>query len=120
MANPELENGYTRIANELLEKLAGVHLSPSEWQVLLCIIRLSYGYSTKAGYVTGPRVARMTRILKPNVYRALRGLAARGMIVWQGKKIGLQKDWERWVGYKEEEPGKIILFQRDRTQKKGK
>lgn len=96
MASPQVENGFTRIANELLERLLASCLSPNEWRVLLCIVRLSYGFRTKTARITGARVASMTGIAPQNVSTALRRLAERNMIVRAGKQMGLQKDWERW------------------------
>lgn len=44
MARPQIEDGHTRIANEIMENLMKMYLLPSQWQVLLCIIRKTYGF----------------------------------------------------------------------------
>lgn len=113
MASPQLENGYTRIANELLERLAGAYLSPNEWQVLLCVIRLSYGYRTKTAHITGAKVARMTGMLKQNVYRVFERLITKNMIIREGKRVGLQKDWERWSSHAQKESEVITSEAKD-------
>jgi len=46
-ASPQIENGYTRIANELLEAMARINLTPTEWKILMVIIRNTYGYHKK-------------------------------------------------------------------------
>ena len=48
MANPQLENGYTRIANEILEAMAKVKLSPTQYRVLFVVWRYTYGFSRKS------------------------------------------------------------------------
>jgi phage replication O-like protein O len=115
MASPQLENGYTRIANELLERLAGAYLSPNEWQVLLCVIRLSYGYRTKTAHITGAKVARMTGMLKQNVYRVFERLTTKNMIIRERKRVGLQKDWERWSSHAQKESEVITSEAKDGT-----
>jgi len=52
MANPQAENGYTQIPNEILERLIALHLSPNQWQVLSVVSNL--GEYVKG---TGSRVA---------------------------------------------------------------
>jgi phage replication O-like protein O len=43
----QLEDGYTRIANELLDAISGADISRNETKVVLAIIRLSYGWNQK-------------------------------------------------------------------------
>ena len=56
MANPQLEDGYTEIANEILEALMRLHLSPNQWQVILCIIRKTYGFKKKVDYIANSQI----------------------------------------------------------------
>lgn len=45
MASPQLENGYTTIANELAEIYAELPLAGGDFRVLWVILRETYGYS---------------------------------------------------------------------------
>ena len=45
--DPQLENGFLKLANELVEAICKTHLSPNESQVLWFIIRMTYGYNKK-------------------------------------------------------------------------
>lgn len=47
MSNPQIENGYTKIANELLEALIQAELSGAEYRIVCFIIRQTYGYNQK-------------------------------------------------------------------------
>ena len=47
MANPQKENGYTTIANELLEAIYCSKFSPTEFKMLLFIFRYTYGFNRK-------------------------------------------------------------------------
>ncbi len=96
MASPQLENGHTRIANEILEHLVKMHLSPNQWQVLFCIIRKTYGFSKKVDYIANFQIAESTGLCKAVVSRALQSLGEIGLLNRKGKFIGFQKDWEKW------------------------
>lgn len=45
MANPQKENGYTAIANEIVEELVKARLNGTEMAVVLFIIRKTYGFN---------------------------------------------------------------------------
>ena len=96
MASPQVEDGYTQIANELLTHLMELYLPSNQWQVLIVIIRKTYGYRKKVDYVTNSQIVEATGLLKSNVSRALKNLTNRNVIIRQGKMIGIQKDWEKW------------------------
>ena len=48
MASPQIEDGYTKIANELLEAISKVNLSSYEFRVIMAIIRKTYGFNKKS------------------------------------------------------------------------
>ncbi len=96
MAKPQLEDGHTQIANEILEKLAKVSLSPNQWQVLIVILRKTYGFHKKVDYIANFQIGEATGLGKTVVSRCLKGLAGMNIIIRNGKHIGFQKDWEKW------------------------
>lgn len=96
MASPQLEGGFTRIANELLEALARTRLSPYETSILLILIRKTYGWHKKQDFIVLRYIALLTGIAKPNVCRTLNKLERRGLIVRDKGMVGIQKDWTKW------------------------
>jgi phage replication O-like protein O len=96
MANPQLEDGYTQIANEILENLMRICLPANQSQVLLCIIRKTYGFKKKVDWIANCQIVEATGLHKSTVSRALRRLEQQGLINRNGKSIGFQKDWEQW------------------------
>ena len=96
MANPQLEDGHTRIANELLDKLIRLHISPNQWQILFFVIRKTYGYRKKVDYITNTQIVHGTGIHKAHVSRAMSSLVNRKVLTREGKLIGLQKDYDTW------------------------
>ena len=43
MANPQIENGYTAVANEILDNLYKFSLNGTELKVISCIFRYTFG-----------------------------------------------------------------------------
>lgn len=102
MANPQKENGFTPIANEILEKLVNISLLGSEFQILLFIIRKTYGYQKKVDRISLTQFEKGTGISRPTVVKTLKNLMAKGLIVkicLPGGNIGYSfiKDHENWV-----------------------
>ena len=96
MANPQKENGHTAIANELLEIMAKTYFSSYEIQIIFAIFRKTYGWNKKEDWITNTQLAELTGIPKSHVSRTIKKLLERKMIVKNGKKIGFEKDYEKW------------------------
>lgn len=47
MANPQIEDGYTRVANEILEKVYSSGFNGTELEIILCVWRYTYGFQRK-------------------------------------------------------------------------
>jgi len=97
MANPQLENGYTRLANELLDNIVRMPLTPYEFKVILFVIRKTDGYQKKMNNITNSQIVKGTGIYKSNVSRTISKLLNRRMLIRIGKLIGVQKDYELWL-----------------------
>lgn len=96
MASPQLEDGYTKIANELLEAIIGCYLSSYEKDVLLAIVRKTYGWGKKDDWVAACQLSDLTGIPRPHITRTVKKLQAKKIVTQTGNKIGVQKDYERW------------------------
>lgn len=59
-------------------------------------VRKTYGFNKKVDRIANFQIGEITRLRKDVVSRALARLYAKGLIVRNGKKVGLQKDWEEW------------------------
>ena len=95
MANPQPDK-HTRISNELLEHLIRTPLSGNQWQVLMCIVRKTYGFHKKQDYLTNSQIIEATGLGKTVVSRCLTLLQKGNFIVRNGHITGLQKDYELW------------------------
>lgn len=97
MASPQCEDGYTRIANELLEAMCALRLNGQQWRVLMTIIRKTYGWNQKEDWISGSQIAQMTGLHRPHVCRALKALLAARVILRDGRRVGVQKDYTAWT-----------------------
>lgn len=112
MANPQLENGYTRIANEIIEALAKLKLTPYEWRVLMVILRKTFGYGKPEDAISLSQFKNVTNIQTQHIHRTLISLINKGVIRCNGiikvqthhgyQKIHtyqFQKDYSLWKTY---------------------
>lgn len=97
MASPQKENGYTAIANELLEAMARYPFTGREWRVIAVVQRLTYGWNRKSAGITVNQVASRTGLTWKNTRRIVEGLIAECVLTRNSAKLGIQKDYERWT-----------------------
>jgi phage replication O-like protein O len=74
MASPQLENGYTKIANEIIEHLLLVPLSGTELGVCLFIIRKCYGYKKKQDHISLSQFQKALNKSRQSIVKALQSL----------------------------------------------
>jgi len=96
VCSPQLENGYTRIANELLDALCRINLSPYESRCLLAIVRLTYGFQRKSAKLSFGQIAAQTDITRQNVNRTLKRLSGRKIIKRDNGRIEINKNYGSW------------------------
>lgn len=97
MANPQVENGYTKIANELLEAFTRTNLSSYQFRIVAAILRKTYGWQRKDGFITVTQLAKITGISKGHVSRTKKELIGRKIVTSLGNKIALNKDYTQWT-----------------------
>ena len=102
MASPQKENGYTAIANEILDKVVNLSLLGSEFQVIFFIIRKTYGFQKKSDVISLTQFEKGTGLSRPTVVKTIKNLVMRNMVVKSallGDKISFSfnKDYEKWV-----------------------
>jgi phage replication O-like protein O len=96
VASPQLEDGYTKIANEILENLERLYLRPNQWRVLMCVLRKTYGFNKKQDYITNSQIVIDTGLRKEVVSYSISDMVTRNILVRENKIVGFQKDWEQW------------------------
>lgn len=97
MVSPQKENGYTAIANEILEVLVKVRIPASEKDVLFFIIRKTYGYQKKEDRISLTQFEIGTDLSRVTIIKALKNLISRNMLIKRGILFSLNKHYDSWV-----------------------
>jgi phage replication O-like protein O len=99
-ASPQLENGYTRLANELLDALLLAGLTARQWAVVMAVIRKTYGFNKKSDEIGLSQLTLITGIDKAHVSRAVRELESLCVLTREigthGHRLGLNKNHKQW------------------------
>ena len=109
MANPQLENGYTKIANEILEALSKINLTSYQSRLLFVIFRKTYGFNKSEDWISNSQLVAETGLLKGNVSRTKKELIARKIVISIDNKIKFNKDCSQW----RELSNQITVIKRD-------
>ena len=94
MADVQLENGYTRIANELLEALIKHDFTASQYKIIFAIIRKTYGWNKAEDSISVSQFEELTGLHRRTVQREMQKLKKMN-VVKPGK---IEKDFHQWVG----------------------
>ena len=98
----QLEDGYTRFANELLEAMLTARLSSRQWAVLIALARKTYGFNKKEDDIGLSQLAELTGLAKSHVSVTVRELEERRIINRRqgkfGHVMGINKAHKTWVG----------------------
>jgi phage replication O-like protein O len=78
--NPQLEDGYTKIANKILEDILLADLNKEELKLTLAIVRKTYGWNKKADKISYSQMAELTGIDRRHIGRGVKSLLYRDLI----------------------------------------
>lgn len=94
MANPQ-PNEFTRISNELLEAILLSNYTKRQLNIILLVIRLSYGCGKKYALLRKSDFE-IAGIDKSDIKRELDLLVQSGVLIIEEGRISLNKDYDRW------------------------
>ncbi len=104
--SPQIEDGYTRLANELLDAIIQYPFSSREYSIVMAIIRATYGYNKKEDAISGWQLSEMTGIDRSHVSKTIAELIAKNIIIksdrcrishgQQVPSLALNKDYKLW------------------------
>ncbi len=72
MANPQIENGHTKIANEIMDALCCFRIPGEARQVLDCIIRHTWGWNKKTDKISLSQFVAMTGLMKTAIVKSIK------------------------------------------------
>ncbi|HCQ8223263.1 TPA: replication protein [Klebsiella variicola] len=92
----DLDDGFTRIANELLEAVMHAGLSQHQLLVFMAVMRKTYGFNKKSDWVSNEQISVLTGILPHKCSAAKSALVKRGILTQTGRVIGINKAVSEW------------------------
>lgn len=93
----DLDDGFTRIANELLEAVMLAGLSQHQLLVFMAVMRKTYGFNKKSDWVSNEQLSSLTGILPHKCSAAKSALVKRGIFTQIGRLVGINKAVSEWV-----------------------
>ncbi|AIK92194.1 replication protein [Salmonella enterica] len=92
----DLDDGFTRIANEILEAVMHAGLSQHQLLVFMAVMRKTYGFNKKSDWVSNEQFSVLTGILPHKCSSAKSALVKRGILTQTGRVIGINKTVSEW------------------------
>lgn len=89
METPQTENGYTAIANEIIDNFQCLYLTSNEWKILWVVIRKTYGWKKKEDRISISQFQSYTKLSRPNAHRAIKSLVAKSLLVAKPLPFGV-------------------------------
>ncbi len=96
---PQVEDGFTRIANELFEAIITAPLTDRERRVAMAVMRLTYGWNKKADRIADSQIADVCHLPRQRVNKVKQDLIAKKVIKVEGPGHGLtslNKHYDEW------------------------
>lgn len=123
MANPQLEDGYIRIANEVWQRLRQLNLSSTEWKILLYVIEKTWGFHKKEAPVSLLEFSKNCGCTKRSANKILNEMISKKIILKQKDSVqldatpkasiyGFNKDFDEWTASKRTLASNEVLRQR--------
>jgi phage replication O-like protein O len=104
MASPQKENGFTPIANELIEQLYKLPLNGTQFRIILVVFRYTYGFNRKEHELSETFIATALTTHKRQIQRELRSLIDMKVlnVVKQAtfnssRVVSFNKYYDRWL-----------------------
>ncbi|MEE8729763.1 MAG: replication protein [Rahnella inusitata] len=92
----QLEDGFTRVANDLLDAAMASGLSETELCILLAVWRKTYGYSKKMDWISNEQLEGMVGKHHTHCSTAKNLLINKKVLLQEGRKVGMNTNVAEW------------------------
>lgn len=92
----ELEDGYAKLSNMLLEAYSGADLTKRQFKVLLAVLRKTYGWNKSMDRISDSQLSEITKLPVKRCNEAKLELVRMGVIKQQGGMFGPNKNIDEW------------------------
>lgn len=98
--NPQTEDGYTRLANELLEAMIKFKFSERQYKIVFCIIRKTYGFNKKQDDISLSQLSELSMLPINHVSVVINQLVKLNVLFKSKGKyahiLSLNKSYDTW------------------------
>ncbi|UWH11788.1 replication protein [Escherichia coli] len=92
----DIDDGYTRFANELLEAIASADLTARQLKVMLAYVRKTYGFNKKTDRIADEQISQLTGLSRQNINKAKKELISMNCLFMDGNQIGVNREVSAW------------------------
>ncbi len=92
----ELEEGYTRTANTLLEAVMLSGLTQHQLLIVMAVWRKTYGFNKKMDWIGNEQFAELTGMAPTKCSTAKNELIRMGVLKQTGRQVGMNKNISEW------------------------
>lgn len=92
----DLDDGYARLSNTLIEAYAGADLTKRHFKVLLAILRKTYGWNKPMDRISDSQISEIAKLPVKRCNEAKLELVRMGLIHQQGGMFGPNKNIDEW------------------------
>jgi phage replication O-like protein O len=107
IGNPQLEDGHTRIANELLDAIIRFDFGKRHYKVVLFVLRKTYGWNKKADVMSLSQILDGTGLSRAHSCESINDLVQMKVLLKQehrnGQLIEINKKYGEWKVFPKKE-----------------
>ncbi|EDA0741299.1 replication protein [Salmonella enterica] len=92
----DLDDGYTRLANELLDAVMCSGLPETELCILMAIWRKTYGYNKKMDWISNEQLEEMIQKHHTHCSTAKNSLIRKKVLIQEGRRVGMNIHISEW------------------------
>ncbi|EAP0126587.1 TPA: replication protein [Salmonella enterica] len=92
----DLDDGYTRLANELLDAVMCSGLSETELCILMAVWRKTYGYNKKMDWISNEQLEEMIQKHHTHCSTAKNSLIRKKVLIQEGRRVGMNIHISEW------------------------
>jgi len=104
MSSPQIENGYTRLSNELLEAIVRTKMNGTQFAIVFAVIRATYGFHKKSRTLGLAFFEVATGRNKRQIGIEIKKLIKRKILIVESehtfgksRELKLNKDYDLWL-----------------------
>jgi len=97
MTSPQKENGYTAIANEIMEELAKRTIRSEVRSIVDVVIRKTYGFNKKEDTISITQFEKATGMKRANICRATKRAVVARLLLKNESNYKFNKNYNDWL-----------------------